>query len=129
MTGDPSQPADPESPTGPRKVGMADFYSSKLQIWDGWLPDLAPGRPFVAGRPGSDDGLAAHLFAAEALGRAGRDTADPYSLQWFPDAEQARHHRNGTWIPRSLEFTKHGGETLLGLGDGLGTDWVQYARH
>src|SRR5262249_9143696 len=27
------------------------------------------------------------------------------------------------------EFAKHGGETLLGLGNGLGTDWVQYARH
>src|SRR5262249_43087432 len=33
------------------------------------------------------------------------------------------------WIPRLLEFSKHGGETLLGLGNGLGTDWVQYARH
>ena len=28
-----------------------------------------------------------------------------------------------------LEFAKHSGEKLLGLGDGLGTDWVQYAQH
>jgi ubiquinone/menaquinone biosynthesis C-methylase UbiE len=28
-----------------------------------------------------------------------------------------------------LEFAKHSGETLLGLGNGLGTDWLQYARH
>src|SRR5262249_42124678 len=27
------------------------------------------------------------------------------------------------------EFAKHSGETLLGLGNGLGTDWIQYARH
>ena len=35
----------------------------------------------------------------------------------------------GALDPRLLEFAKHGGETLLGLGDGLGTDWIQYARH
>ena len=28
-----------------------------------------------------------------------------------------------------MEFAKHSGETLLGLGNGLGTDWLQYARH
>ena len=37
--------------------------------------------------------------------------------------------RQGRWIPRLLEFAKHSGETLLGLGNGLGTDWLQYARH
>ena len=35
----------------------------------------------------------------------------------------------GRWIPKLLEFAKHPGETLLGLGHGLGTDWLQYARH
>ena len=33
------------------------------------------------------------------------------------------------WIPKLLEFAKHSGEALLGLGNSLGTDWVQYARH
>jgi SAM-dependent methyltransferase len=108
---------------------MADSYFSKLQIWDSWLPAIAPGRTFAPGRLTPDPGLAERLFADEALGRAARDTADPFSLQWFLDAEQARYHRSGAWIPRSLEFAKHGGETLLGLGDALGTDWVQYARH
>jgi SAM-dependent methyltransferase len=108
---------------------MADFYSSKLQLWDGWLHAFPPGRAIAPGRPPSDAGQAGRLFAAEALGKSARDTPDPYSLQWFLDAEEARHRRNGRWIPRSLEFAKHGGETLLGLGDSLGTDWVQYARH
>ncbi len=108
---------------------MAESYSGKLHIWDGWLPDLAPGRALAAGRAAPDATLAERLFADEALGRAGRDTADPFSLQWFLDAEHARHRRNGAWIPRLLEFAKHAGETLLGLGDSLGTDWVQYARH
>src|SRR5581483_9454225 len=50
-------------------------------------------------------------------------------LQWFLNIEDQRHSRQGRWIPRLLEFAKHSGETLLGLGSGLGTDWLQYARH
>ncbi len=107
---------------------MADSYPGKLQIWDGWLPAISGGRVPAPGRLAPDPGQAEQLFADEALGRTGRDTADPYSLQWFLDVEQARYRRNGAWIPRLLEFAKHAGETLLGLGDGLGTDWLQYAR-
>jgi SAM-dependent methyltransferase len=55
--------------------------------------------------------------------------AEPYSLQWFLDIENQRHSRHARWIPKLLEFAKHAGETLLGLGHGLGTDWAQYARH
>lgn len=75
--------------------------------------------------------LADRLYASEALHVNGRfrEGAEPFSLQWFLDIENARHNRHGSWIPRLLEFVKHGGETLLGLGNGLGTDWVQYARH
>jgi SAM-dependent methyltransferase len=54
---------------------------------------------------------------------------EPYSLQWFLDIENRRHSKHGRWIPKLLEFGKHAGETLLGLGHGLGTDWVQYAQH
>jgi SAM-dependent methyltransferase len=43
--------------------------------------------------------------------------------------ESQRHGRQGKWIPKLLEFARHNGETLLGLGSGLGTDWLQYARH
>jgi SAM-dependent methyltransferase len=54
---------------------------------------------------------------------------EPYSLQWFLHIENQRHTRQGRWIPKLLEFAKHSGEVLLGLGHGLGTDWAQYARH
>jgi ubiquinone/menaquinone biosynthesis C-methylase UbiE len=57
------------------------------------------------------------------------ETPEPYTLQWFLNIENQRHGRQGRWIPRLLEFAKHSGETLLGLGNGLGTDWLQYARH
>src|SRR5205814_6397087 len=78
--------------------------------------------------------LADQLYAREAFGpAAGRQATDagalPYTLQWFLNIENQRHGRQGRWIPRLLEFSKHRGETLLGLGDGLGTDWLQYARH
>ena len=57
------------------------------------------------------------------------DPSEPYSLQWFLAIEHQRHRGSGRWIPQLLEFNRHAGETLLGLGSGLGTDWLQYARH
>ncbi len=78
--------------------------------------------------------FARKLHAIESLGplaevRAAAADTQPYSLQWFLDIENKRHSKHGRWIPKLLEFSKHDGETLLGLGHGLGTDWVQYARH
>jgi ubiquinone/menaquinone biosynthesis C-methylase UbiE len=54
---------------------------------------------------------------------------EPLSLQWFLAVEGARHGQSSGWLPRLLELEKHSGEIVLGLGPGLGTDWVQYARH
>ncbi|HZZ78053.1 MAG TPA: class I SAM-dependent methyltransferase [Gemmataceae bacterium] len=54
---------------------------------------------------------------------------EPYSLQWFLDIENQRHSKHGKWIPKLLEFAKHRGERLLGVGHGLGTDWAQYAQN
>jgi ubiquinone/menaquinone biosynthesis C-methylase UbiE len=78
--------------------------------------------------------FAQRLFASEALNPPPAalrlvEPAEPYTLQWFLNIENQRHGRQGRWIPRLLEFAKHSGETLLGLGHGLGTDWLQYARH
>lgn len=78
--------------------------------------------------------VADRLYAGEALnpqapGPQSGEGAEPYTLQWFLNVEHQRHRRHGRWIPRLLEFNRHAGETLLGLGTGLGTDWVQYARH
>jgi SAM-dependent methyltransferase len=97
------------------------------------------GLPEVAGRQGSAAGphnpreFAQKLYAIEALhppvpARA-EEQPEPYSLQWFLNIENQRHSKQGRWIPKLLEFAKHPGETLLGLGHGLGTDWAQYARH
>jgi hypothetical protein len=44
------------------------------------------------------------------------ETPEPYSLQWFLDIEKQRHSKHGRWIPKLLEFAKHPGEKLLGVG-------------
>ncbi|MCI0460783.1 MAG: class I SAM-dependent methyltransferase [Gemmataceae bacterium] len=122
---------------------MEGSYPSKLRVWDGWLGAVThdPGAPGTTAAldlahplqgPHGPAQLAERLYFAEALVRppAARDQGpEPYSLQWFLDIETRRHGRLGRWIPRLLEFTKHASETLLGLGHGLGTDWLQYARH
>lgn len=110
---------------------------TKVQLWEGWASMLAQDlierehQPSLPG-PHHPADFAQRLFACEALKsptpRAG-EAAEPYSLQWFLDIENQRHTRQGRWIPRLMEFAKHPGETLLGLGHGLGTDWLQYARH
>jgi SAM-dependent methyltransferase len=118
---------------------MDGSYPGKLRVWEGWAPAALQDPP----GPGTEGALpdvlgmadaADRLFASEALtapvGPRTEDGAEPYTLQWFLSIESQRHNsREGRWIPRLLEFAKHRGETLLGLGDGLGTDWLQYARH
>lgn len=69
------------------------------------------------------------LFHWESFAPPPSDNAEPYTLQWYLAIEHQRHGRQARWIPQLLEFGKHPGETLLGLGHGLGTDWVQYARN
>jgi SAM-dependent methyltransferase len=108
---------------------MADSCPGHLHLWEGWLsPPLGKAGPAAAGQTPSAN-LAARLFAAEALSSRHPSRAEPFSLAWFLDLEAARHGRHGSWLPRLLEFGKHGGETLLGLDDGLGTDWAVYARN
>jgi SAM-dependent methyltransferase len=117
---------------------MESSYPSKLRVWDGApaavLHDAAEvlkGTPLNG--PHRPDEFAERLYACEAfhpvkIGPEEGET-EPYSLQWYLNVENQRLSRRGRWIPRLLEFAKHAGETLLGVGNGLGTDWLQYARH
>jgi SAM-dependent methyltransferase len=101
-----------------------------LRIWTGDSADLSADHAL-----GIDDPQEAadRLYQREAFRspRSGRHSPsiEPYSLPWFEQIEQQRYGRHGYWIPKVLEFARHGGETLLGLGEGLGTDWLQYARN
>jgi ubiquinone/menaquinone biosynthesis C-methylase UbiE len=120
---------------------MDGSYPSKLRVWEGsataFVPVAATGLSPAAGTavplPPNPSEFARHLYTCEALavpnGSCPDEVLEPYTLQWFLDIESQRHGRQGRWLPRLLEFAKHSGETLLGLGNGLGTDWLQYARH
>jgi ubiquinone/menaquinone biosynthesis C-methylase UbiE len=121
---------------------MEESYPNRLRLWEGpataaepeafpWSEDAAPAKLHPG--PHNPADFAERLFAYESLNpRAAlprfEEQVEPYSLQWFLNIEKQRHSRQGRWIPRLLEFAKHSGETLLGLGHGLGTDWLQYAR-
>jgi SAM-dependent methyltransferase len=115
---------------------MAELNPNPLRVWEGWQPTTSTASAAIPLPPPLpplplDRETADRLYVREALLHDGppRESAEPLSLQWFLGAENARLNRYGKWLPRLLEFAKHAGERLLGLGYGLGTDWVQYARH
>ncbi len=113
---------------------MADASFGELRIWDGTPapPVRGPGPPLgPSGEPAVPPSLVEELAAQEIL-RGPTTTpepTEPLSLEWFQALQSLRHNRQGHWIPRLLEFSRHGGERLLGLGCGLGSDLVEYARH
>jgi SAM-dependent methyltransferase len=108
---------------------MPDPTFGHLRIYDA---ARGPGPPENGSATPDEPSL---LAAAREL--AGRETLrpshaprvepEPLSLPWYLALEQARHNRQGRWLPRLLEFGKHQGEKLLGLGCGLGSDLVRYA--
>lgn len=116
----------------PHSLADPDLGDLAVQEAIHWSPS-PPGPAGLQG-PHFLTEFARALYAYETLEplpapMRSQEQVEPYSLQWFLNIENRRHSRQGRWIPRLLEFTKHAGETLLGLGHGLGTDWAQYARH
>src|SRR5690349_4594563 len=97
-----------------------------LRLWTGDADDALTEPPSVSPQESAD-----RLYHREAFrsppARGGDAPAEPYTRPWFEQIEKKRYARQGYWIPKVLEFGRHRGETLLGLGEGLGTDWLQYA--
>lgn len=76
----------------------------------------------------------AHRLASQELLRpvsvpARSRDIEPFSRAWFEALEVKRYAPHGAWLHRILEFTRHGGETLLMIGAGIGSDALQYQRH
>lgn len=111
-----------------RSAGLAPSI-----VLDSWQGLVGREEPSYFQGPHLLQEFAQKLFAFESLQPPAppapvADQVEPYSLQWFLQLENQRHAKHGRWIPKLLEFAKHSGETLLALGEGLGTDWVQYAQ-
>lgn len=68
------------------------------------------------------------LIRPSDAGRTDR-RIEPFTRSWYEELEHKRYVRQGEWLPRALEFSRHSGESLLMLGPGLGTDAIQYQRH
>src|SRR5262249_42195238 len=106
---------------------MSDPSFNGLRIWE----STRSGTPRSAAPPDASPealkALAAELGRHEPL-RAGfsHSDAELLSAQWFHELQTVRHLRQGRWMPALLEFGRHAGERLLGLGCGLGSDLVQY---
>ncbi|CAN5193809.1 hypothetical protein BH11PLA2_BH11PLA2_13760 [soil metagenome] len=78
--------------------------------------------------------LSPHVLATRELlrppvGATVARTLEPFTRAWYEEIEIKRYQRQGAWLPRWLEFSRHSGESLLMLGPGLGTDALQYDRH
>jgi SAM-dependent methyltransferase len=124
---------------------MVELSPCNLRLWENPAPalraifgqsenDSPESRPDHLQGPHNPYEFARKLHALESLQPAAarlrtQEQPEPYSLQWFLDIEKQRHSRHGKWIPKLLEFAKHPGEKLLGVGHGLGTDWAQYAQN
>lgn len=107
---------------------MPEGRPGLLKIWEAADGGTAPVEPAP---PAGCEALAAELYRAEILRPPPRD-ADPaplLSLPWYQEAERLRYGRGGHWVPASLEFARHAGERVLGLGGALGSDWVGYAMN
>jgi len=107
-------------------VRMGETTTATLQLWaTGALAPVESTAPAVA-----PDVPA--LVHAETLGSASAllrgQGPDAFSLQWFLAIENLRHQRYARWLPAVLDYTKHAGETVLGWGLGLGSDWIPFAR-
>ena len=99
-----------------------------------YLWEVVPA-PEPASNPEPDyDPIALEAFASREIWRVTPcstppgGTLEPLSAEWFEHLEAKRYRRHGRWLAKLLEFDRHPRESLLAIGDGLGIDWVNYAR-
>ncbi|MCE9533452.1 MAG: class I SAM-dependent methyltransferase [Planctomycetes bacterium] len=110
---------------------MSGFSTTSLQIYQAPASGSETLRTAELGREEMSDREHAEWLACRETWRPfppRRPTTNhtPYTLDWFKEIEQRRYARHGRWIPQLFEFNRHQGDQVLGLGDGLGTDWVRY---
>jgi glycosyltransferase involved in cell wall biosynthesis/ubiquinone/menaquinone biosynthesis C-methylase UbiE len=53
----------------------------------------------------------------------------PRTLEWYLEIEKHRYGQYAPWMPETMEFARHGGEDVLEIGGGMGTDLAQFAKN
>lgn len=96
--------------------------------------EISPALKLYTGDSLGPDPFDPHVLATRELLRCPEALRtpremEPFSRGWFEEIELKRYTRQGEWLPRLLEFSRHRQESLLMLGPGLGTDAIQYDRH
>ncbi len=65
----------------------------------------------------------------DACGSHYVESASEDTLEWYLEVERHRYGDYAPWMPEVMEFSEHGGEQVLEIGAGLGTDLAQFAAH
>jgi SAM-dependent methyltransferase len=108
---------------------MATPTTRTVYAWETVPAPRPPAAPDPVPDSSTVEGLAAREVWRVLPSRkpAGGDFA-PMTPDWFRHLETKRYRRYGRWVPALLEFGRHARESLVAVGDGLGTDWVKYAE-
>lgn len=56
-------------------------------------------------------------------------TTERNTLEWYLEIERFRYGEYAPWMPKTIEFSRHAGESVLEIGGGMGTDLAQFAMH
>src|SRR5581483_1420636 len=70
-----------------------------------------------------------HQWNQNPVGSQHARKSQPHTLDWFREVEQHRYGVYAPWMPEVMEFASHGGEDVLEIGGGIGTDLAQFAAH
>lgn len=108
---------------------MATPSTPAVYAWE--VPPTPLPNPPVEPRPavGELERLAAgEIWREWPASKPAGGTLDPLSADWFRHLETKRYRRHGRWIPSLLELARHAGESVLAMGDGLGTEWAKLAE-
>ena len=104
-----------------------------LHLWNAPVANGEDPRPETPLTLSSGEAERAEQLACQETWRSfpsrKRTELEPYSRAWFEWIEHRRYKQQGYWLTRRMEFRRRTGDKILCLGHGLGTDWVQYARH
>jgi ubiquinone/menaquinone biosynthesis C-methylase UbiE len=114
------------------RQAVADHYSWTRHVARLWEFSRGLPRDWDAGQAETGDVYKDQVQNQWNNNPVGSETAkgaQPHTLEWFLEVERYRHDVYAPWMPGVMEFAHHGGQQVLEVGGGTGTDLAQFARH